>query len=158
MKVRGLILGISCFFHDSAVCLLGLDGSILAAAQEERFTRVKHDPVFPVHAINYCLQHAGIEEEDIGSIVFYEDQDLALDRVSDLLLRSPASEATAAFQEMCPSWTKNKLDIPRSIQRHLPHFCGEVLAVQHHQAHAASALYPSPFEEAAILTIDGVGE
>jgi carbamoyltransferase len=149
------ILGISCFYHDSAACLVR-DGVILAAAQEERFTRKKHDPRFPKNSIRYCLEEAGITSEDLDHVVFYDKPFLTFERLLMSYL-TVAPKGLRSWLEAMPLWLGQKLHIPKVIQREIG-YEGDVLFTEHHEAHAASAFYPSPFEEAAILTIDGVGE
>jgi carbamoyltransferase len=151
------ILGISAFYHDSAACLLR-DGEIVAAAQEERFTRKKHDAAFPAHATRYCVQEAGIGIEDLDLVVYYEKPLLKLER----LLESYVTHAPRGFGQFlrsAPGWITQKLHIPRELDRGLEgRYRGRYVFTQHHEAHAASAFYPSPFEEAAVVTLDGVGE
>lgn len=149
------ILGISCFYHDSAACILQ-DGRILAAAQEERFTRKKHDPRFPQHAIQYCLDEAKIETNQLSYVVFYDKPFLTFERLL-LSYLTVAPKGLRSWLEAMPLWLGKKLHVPKVIQREIG-YEGEVLFTEHHEAHAASAFYPSPFEEAAILTMDGVGE
>ncbi|MGI9627526.1 MAG: carbamoyltransferase family protein [Longimicrobiales bacterium] len=151
------ILGISALYHDSAAALIR-DGEIVAAAQEERFTRRKHDPRFPELAIEYCLKEAGIGAGDLDSVVFYEKPLVKFDRLLETYLRvAPAGYET--FSKAVPLWAKQKLKLPEVIREKLgPAFRGELDFVDHHEAHAASAFYPSPYEEAAILTLDAVGE
>lgn len=149
------ILGISAFYHDSAACLIQ-DGEIRAAVQEERFTRKKHDPAFPDHAIRYCLDEAGISPGDLDYIVFYEKPFLKFDRLLSTYL-AVAPRGLASFWVQMPSWLKEKLFMRATIRKHVG-YAGRILFVQHHEAHAAAAFFPSPFEEAAILTLDGVGE
>ena len=151
------ILGISCFFHDSAACLIK-DGEIVAAAQEERFTRIKHDARFPKLAINACLEQEGIDESDLACVAFYENNDLVLDRIGFEIWRQPFRVAVQQFVKLMRSWRSGKVAPHGVIRDELPNFCGEVKCVEHHHAHAASAFYPSPYDEAAVLTIDGVGE
>jgi carbamoyltransferase len=151
------ILGISCFYHDSAACLID-DGEIVAAAQNERFTRVKHDPRFPLAAINYCLEQICSEESDIDYIAFYEKPRLVLDRIADTLLRIDERQAEKVICEIAPYWRDHKYHIRSAIESAMPEFSGEVLFSEHHRSHASSAFFPSPFSESAILTIDGVGE
>lgn len=152
------ILGISAFYHDSAAALVQ-DGRIVAAAQEERFTRKRHDPRFPAKAINYCLEEAGIEAEDLDAVVFYDKAMETWDRIVRNCMHSGPSSA-ATFAKAAPS----VLGVKAWVQDHVEHAIGtvgklgRVLFTEHHMAHAASAFYPSPFEEAAILTLDGVGE
>ncbi|MFX0200418.1 MAG: carbamoyltransferase [Candidatus Hodarchaeota archaeon] len=149
------ILGISCFYHDSAACLIR-DGEILAAAQEERFTRKKHDPRFPRNAIKFCLEEGGISIQDVDYVVFYDKPLLTFERLLMSYL-TVAPKGLRSWLEAMPLWLGQKLYIPKVIQRETG-YEGEVLFTEHHEAHAASAFYPSPFNEAAILTIDGVGE
>lgn len=151
------ILGISCFFHDSAACILR-NGEIIAAAQEERFTRIKHDPAFPRFAINYCLEEAGISEKNLNNVAFYENANLLLDRITWEVRRQNASIARQQFTRLLRSYEGGKFTPEKSILHNLKGFNGTIKSVEHHHAHAAAAFYPSPFSEAAILTIDGVGE
>ncbi len=149
------ILGISAFYHDSAACLLK-DGLIVAAAQEERFSRVKHDQAFPQQAIHYCLTQAGITTADLECVVFYEKPFLKFERLLETYLAF-APRGIASFLKAMPVWIKKKLWIKDLIRQQLD-YQGTLLFPQHHQSHAASAFFPSPFEDAAFLTIDGVGE
>ena len=149
------ILGISCFYHDSAACIVR-DGVILAAAQEERFSRKKHDPRFPKNAIKYCLEEAGITTKSLDYVVFYNKPFLTFERLL-LSYLTVAPKGLRSWLEAMPLWLGQKLNIPKVIQRETG-YEGDVLYTEHHEAHAASAFYPSPFNEAAILTIDGVGE
>ncbi len=155
MRDKTYILGISCFYHDSAVCLIR-NGDILAAVQEERFTRKKHDPKFPKNAIKYCLEEAGIAIQDLDHVVFYDKPFLTFERLLMSYL-TVAPKGLRSWLEAMPLWLGQKLHIPKIIQRETG-YEGDVLFTEHHEAHAASVFYPSPFEEAAILTIDGVGE
>ena len=151
------ILGISAFYHDSAACLLQ-DGVIVAAAQEERFTRKKHDHRFPVSAIEYCLEEAGINVEDLDHVAFYDKPLLKFDRLLETYIAF-APRGFKLFLMGLPLWLKQKLHIPREIDRGLDkRFSGRYIFTEHHESHAASAFFPSPFEEAAIVTLDGVGE
>ena len=150
------ILGVSAFYHDSAACLLG-DGEILAAAQEERFTRKKGDESFPSNAVTYCLSVAGITTRDLEAVVFYDKPLLKFERILETYL-CIAPRGFASFLKAGPLWLKEKLYTDRAIRDALGGFEGKVLYAEHHESHAASAFFPSPFEEAAILTIDGVGE
>lgn len=153
--MKSYILGISAFYHDSAACLLK-NGKPIVAVQEERFTRIKHDSSFPGKAIDYCLLSEGITIDDIELIVFYEKPFLKFDRIIDTYARkSPLG--FFSFKKAMKSWVSEKLWIPSIIQKKLD-FKGEILFTEHHEAHAASAFFSSPFNEAAILTIDGVGE
>ena len=149
------ILGISAFYHDSAACLVR-DGELVAAAQEERFTRKKHDFEFPKNAVQYCLQSQGLSIKDVSYVSFYDKPLLKFERLLNTYLATAPSGFTSFFRSI-PLWLKEKLWIPDTIKRELG-FEGEVLFTEHHQSHAGSAFYPSPYDEAAILTIDGVGE
>jgi carbamoyltransferase len=149
------ILGISCFYHDSATCLVR-DGEIVAAAQEERFTRKKHDPRFPINAIRSCLKEGAITIEDVDYVVYYDKPFLTFERLLMSYL-AVAPKGLRSWLESMPLWLGQKLNIPKVIKRETG-YRGDVLFTEHHEAHAASAFYPSPFNEAAILTIDGVGE
>ncbi len=150
------ILGISSFYHDSAACLVR-DGEILAAAQEERFTRIKHDSAFPKHAIAYCLEAAGLKSgSDLDLVAFYEKPFAKFDRILSTSL-ALAPRGLQPFLKAAPTWIKEKIWLKETIRRELE-FEGKILFPEHHESHAASAFFPSPFEEAAILTIDGVGE
>jgi len=149
------ILGISCFYHDSAATLVR-NGEIVAAAQEERFSRKKHDPRFPRNAIGYCLKEAGIEAVDLDYVVFYDKPFLTFERLLMSYL-TVAPRGLRSWLEAMPLWLGQKLHLPRVVQNETG-YTGPVLYTEHHEAHAASAFYPSPFEEAAILTVDGVGE
>lgn len=150
-------LGVSCFFHDSAACLVS-EGKIIAAAQEERFSRIKHDPAFPKLAINFCLEEAKISDSDLTAVIFYEDTKLVLDRVLSTSKTSSNEIRNKQINELFKFWPSSKLLPQEVIRKHLPDFSGEIFYSQHHQSHAAAAFMPSPFSEAAILTIDGVGE
>jgi len=149
------ILGISCFYHDSAACLVQ-DGQVVAAVQEERYTRKKHDPRFPKNAIQYCLQEADITADQLDYVVFYDKPLLTFERLL-LTYLTVAPKGLRSWLEAMPLWLGQKLHVPKVIQREIG-YDGDVLFTEHHEAHAASAFYPSPFEEAAILTMDGVGE
>ena len=150
------ILGISAFYHDSAACLLAGD-RIVAAAQEERFTRVKGDARFPRRAIQSCLARAGIEASELDAVIFYEKPLLKFERLFETYL-DIAPRGLASFRRAGPLWMKERLYIEREIRAGLGGYTGKLLYTEHHESHAASAYYPSPFDEAAILTIDGVGE
>ncbi len=149
------ILGISAFYHDSAACLIS-DGKIIAAAQEERFTRKKHDPDFPKYAAAYCLKAGGITIKDVDFVAFYDKPLLKFERLLETYLAT-APQGFTSYARAMPLWLKHKLWIPDTIKSELG-YEGEVLFTEHHQSHAGSAFYPSPYQEAAILTIDGVGE
>ena len=150
------ILGISAFYHDSAAALVR-DGDILAAAQEERFSRKKHDHRFPVHAVDYCLQEAGITPDQLDHVIFYDKPLTKFERLLETYLKY-APTGIKSFNMSIPLWLKEKLWMPDTIKKALEGYSGKVLFCDHHESHAASAFLPSPFEEAAILTIDGVGE
>jgi carbamoyltransferase len=151
------ILGISAFYHDSAAALV-VDGRIVAAAQEERFTRIKHDHEFPTHAIDYCLAEAGLTPEQIDYVGFYDKPLLKFERLLETYL-AYAPQGFRSFCEAMPLWLKQKLYLPREIRKGLHgRFSKRVVFTEHHESHAASAFFPSPFEEAAIVTLDGVGE
>jgi len=149
------ILGISCFYHDSAACLVR-DGEIIAAVQEERFTRKKHDFEFPVNSINWCLKEGNIAAGDLDFIVFYDKPFIKFERILETFITYAPSGIRQFIQAM-PLWLKQKLWIPEIIRKELA-YKGKILFTEHHESHAASAFYPSPFKEAAFLTIDGVGE
>ena len=149
------ILGVSCFYHNSAASLVR-DGEIIAAAEEERFTRLKNDRRFPHEAINYCLEEAGIDSRELDAVVYYDNAALTFERILHTQLVTGAAGEDTWLQVM-PSWCRYKLHIPRLIRKYLQ-YEGTVLQDVHHRSHAASAFYPSPYERAAILTIDGVGE
>jgi carbamoyltransferase len=149
------ILGISCYYHDAAACLLK-NGKIVAAAEEERFTKVKHDNSFPINAIEYCLKAAGIAAKDLRCIAFYEKPLVKFERILQTFVETyPAGYIS--FWKMVPTWVNEKLRI-RSIIKKKVNYKGDVLFVDHHTSHAASAFFVSPFKEAAIMTVDGVGE
>ena len=151
------ILGISGFYHDSAAAIIQND-QIIAAAQEERFTRIKHDESFPTNAVEYCLSEANISLNAVDHIVFYEKPFLKFDRLLETYLAF-APSGFGSFVKAMPQWLKQKLHLPREIRKGLPGEWKKNLAfTSHHESHAASAFFPSPFEDAAILTMDGVGE
>lgn len=149
------ILGISAFYHDSAACLIQ-DGEIIAAAQEERFTRKKHDHSFPANAIKYCLQEAGLAGKDLDLVAFYDKPFLKFERILETYL-AYAPLGLPSFIKAMPLWLKQKLWIKELIRDEL-NYKGKIIFPEHHESHAASAFFPSPFSEAAFLTIDGVGE
>lgn len=149
------ILGISAFYHDSAACLVQ-DGNITAAVQEERFSRLKHDAGFPDRAIEYCLKTGSLETADLDYIAFYEKPFQKFDRLLHTYL-AYAPRGLASFIRAMPLWLKQKLWIKDYIARELD-FPGQILFLEHHQSHAAAAFFPSPYDEAAFLTVDGVGE
>ena len=149
------ILGISAYYHDSAACLVR-DGEIVAAAQEERFTRRKHDERYPRHAIDYCLQEGAVTTKDLDFVAFYEKPFTKFDRIlHSYLAYAPAG--IHSFLKAIPIWIKEKIWMKAELQKEL-NFAGPIIFPEHHESHAASAFYPSPFQEAAFLTIDGVGE
>ncbi len=151
------ILGISAFYHDSAAALM-VDGEVVAAAQEERFTRKKHDYEFPTQAIEYCLGHAGLTPADLDYVGFYDKPLLKFERLLETYL-AYAPVGFRSFLKAMPLWLKQKLHLPKEIRKGLKNqYSRRVVFTEHHESHAASAFYPSPFDEAAILTIDGVGE
>ncbi|GAA5214157.1 carbamoyltransferase [Corallincola platygyrae] len=157
------ILGISALYHDSAAALVE-DGRIIAAAQEERFTRRKHDPSFPAQAINYCLETAGCQLTDLDHIVFYDKPLLKFERLLETYMAS-APRGFASFVRAMPIWLKEKLYLKSLLRRELSQLAGvskqelpKLLFAEHHQSHAASAFFPSPFDKAAVLCLDGVGE
>ncbi len=150
------ILGISAFYHDSAACLLK-DGEIIACAQEERFSRRKHDFDFPKQAIDYCLKEGRITIEDLDYVAFYDKPFIKFERIIETYL-SYAPRGIRSFLIAMPLWLKKKLLIKQYIYKQLPAYKGKIIFPEHHESHAASAFYPSPFKEAAFLTVDGVGE
>lgn len=157
------IVGISSYYHDSAACIIK-DGSILAAAQEERFTRIKHDKSFPFHALRYCIEEAKINPEEIDFIVFHEKPFLKFERILETYL-AYAPKGILQFMKALPVWAKEKLFQKKEILKELNSCFGEelnfndkLLFSEHHLSHSASAFFPSPYADAAILTMDGVGE
>ena len=149
------ILGISCWYHDAAACLVR-DGRIVAAAQEERFSRKKHDPSFPRRAIAYCLREGGIDASDLDVAAFYDKPFLKFERLLETYV-AVAPKGLRSFVKAMPLWLKEKLWIPDLIAKELD-YDGPIVFPEHHESHAASAFFPSPFERAAFLTTDGVGE
>ena len=150
------ILGISAFYHDSAACLVE-DGEIVAAAQEERFTRKKHDPEFPANALHYCLEETGTQIGDLDYIAFYDKPFIKFERLLKTYL-TYAPQGLRSFLIGIPEWLGRKLWIKELISDELEDTDVPLLFPAHHESHAASAFYPSPFSEAAIITVDGVGE
>lgn len=150
------VLGLSAYYHDAAAALLE-DGRIVAAAQEERFTRRKHDPSFPSNAVNYCLREAGIRLADVDHVAFYEKPLIKFDRLLSTYFGS-VPRGYRSYLAAMPVWLGEKLWQADELREQLPEYEGEILFGYHHESHAASAFYPSPFEEAAVITIDGVGE
>lgn len=151
-----VILGISCFYHDSAATLVR-DGEIIAAAQEERFTRKKHDSDFPKHAIAYCLREGSVNIGGVDYVAFYDKPFIKFERIIETYL-AYSPRGLKSFLMAVPLWLKEKLWMSELIRKELEGYKGEIVFPEHHESHAASAFYPSPFEEAAFLTIDGVGE
>ena len=156
-----LVLGLSAYYHDSAAALLR-DGAIAAAAQEERFTRIKHDARFPSRAVRYCLQEACVALDDVDAIVFYEKPFLKFERLLETYLAT-APRGFRSFRAAMPIWTKQKLFQKRTLRKALEGLGGSriesrLLFAEHHQSHAASAFFPSPFDDAVVVTMDGVGE
>jgi len=149
------VLGVSAYYHDSAAALIK-DGEIIAAAQEERFTRKKHDYSFPKNAINYCLKEAGICVKDLGYVAFYDKPFIKFERILETYM-AYAPSGYRSFIKAVPLWIKKKLWMKDLIVKELG-FSGKMIFPEHHQSHAASAFFPSPYSEAAILTLDGVGE
>lgn len=149
------ILGISCFYHDAAACIV-TDGEVIAAAEEERFTRRKHDPAFPSRAVAYCLEEAGIEASRLDHVVFYEKPFVKFERIVESILAT-APRSFSPFLKAFPLWAKEKIHLPDIVARETG-YRGSCLFTAHHESHAASAFFPSPFGEAAFLTVDGVGE
>jgi carbamoyltransferase len=155
--MKSSILGISAFYHDSAAALIA-DGEIVAAAQEERFTRVKHDHRFPLHAVDYCLEEGGLKPEQLDYVVFYEKPFQKFERLLETYLAF-APAGLRSFMAAMPLWLKTKLHLPREIRKSLRGaYKRQIVFTGHHESHAASAFFPSPYDEAAILTLDGVGE
>ncbi|MCU0790900.1 MAG: hypothetical protein MUE79_07610, partial [Nitratireductor sp.] len=156
------ILGISAFYHDSAAALVA-DGRIVAAAQEERFTRVKHDSGFPANAVTYCLEAGGCTLQDVDHVVFYDKPFLKFERLLETYLAF-APRGFASFKMAMPVWLREKLFQKNLLGSELKKIDpewkdnGRLLFTEHHVSHAASAFFPSPFEEAVVLTMDGVGE
>ncbi|WP_435010664.1 carbamoyltransferase family protein [Tundrisphaera lichenicola] len=151
------ILGISAFYHDSAAALV-VDGRVVAAAQEERFTRKKHDAGFPTRAVAFCLEEAGISAGDLDWVGFYDKPLLKFERLLETYL-TLAPQGFRSFAQALPVWVREKLFLPRTMSKALGGaYKKRFVFAEHHESHAASAFYPSPFEEAAILTVDGVGE
>jgi carbamoyltransferase len=150
------VLGISCFYHDAAAAVLR-DGVVIAASQEERFSRKKHDSGFPHHAIRYVLHEAGLRPEELDAVGFYDKPLLKFERMlATYVATFPRS--FSSFRTAMPVWLHEKLWVPSIIRKELKPYKGPILFAEHHTSHAASCFLPSPFEEAAILTVDGVGE
>ena len=149
------ILGISAFYHDSAATLIK-NGKIIAAAQEERFTRKKNDQSFPRFAINFCLEEAGINPSELEAVVYYDNAYLTLERIMSSFLKTYPN-SLRSWINYIPKWLTHKLFVPSLIRKQLK-YKGKILHTYHHRSHLASAFFPSPFKSSAILTIDGVGE
>ncbi len=151
------ILGISAYYHDSAACLIQ-DGKIVAAAQEERFSRKKHDSGFPGNAVEFCLEAGGIKASDLDLVTFYDKPLLKFDRILETYI-AYAPSGFKLFLMGLPLWLREKLHTPRQLDIGLKRqYTGRYVFTEHHESHAASAFFPSPFEEAAVVTLDGVGE
>ena len=151
------ILGISAFYHDSAACLVR-DGEVVAAAQEERFSRKKNDSEFPAAAVRYCLEQVEIEPDQLDFVAYYEKSLLKFERLIETYLEF-APAGFPSFRKALPLWLGRKLSVPRELKRGIGlNTARGFVFLEHHEAHAAAAFFPSPFEEAAIITVDGVGE
>ena len=150
------ILGISCYYHDSAAAILK-DGEVIAAVEEERFSRKKNDDGFPKHAINYCLNDSGISASDLNCVVFYDKSILKFERLLDNYI-AVAPRGLRSFLDTIPKWLHKRLWVKEEIKKHLVGFKGKIYFPEHHMSHAAYSFFTSPFEESAILTVDGVGE
>ena len=149
------VLGISAFYHDSAAAMVR-DGEIVAAVQEERFSRRKHDPRFPTQAIDYCLEAAQLDRRDLDAVAFYDNPALSLDRIIRTLVVA-GRNGLPSWLRSAPSWLSGNLAVERLVREQLKADI-PVLFSEHHFSHAASTFYPSPFDQAAVLTVDGVGE
>ena len=149
-------LGISCYYHDSAAALLK-DGKVIAAVEEERFSRIKFDDEFPHESIQWCLDEAKIKPEQIDSVAFYDKPVLKFERLLDNYI-AVAPRGLYSFLDVIPKWIHKRLWIKNDIKKALKGFKGEIIFPEHHLSHAAHAFYTSPFKESAVLTIDGVGE
>src|SRR6266702_7445562 len=149
------ILGLSAFYHGSAACLVR-DGEIIAAAQEERFTRKKHDASFPEQAVRYCLRESGLNVNELDYVTFYEKPFLKFDRILHTYL-AYAPVGLRSFLMAIPLWIRERIWMKELIKKQLG-YEGTIIFPEHHESHAASAFFPSPYQEAAFLTVDGVGE
>ena len=149
-------LGISCYYHDSAAALLK-DGNVIAAVEEERFSRRKFDDNYPKMAIDWCLTEAGITPEQVDGIAFYDKPIVKFERLLDNYI-AVAPRGLNSFMDVIPKWLQNRLWIKNEIKSHLKGYKGEIIFPEHHLSHAAHAFYTSPFDKAAFLTVDGVGE
>ena len=161
--VATAILGISAFYHDSAAALV-VDGEIVAAAQQERFSRKKHDAGFPADAISYCLEEGGLQLSDIDHVVFYDKPLIKFERLIETYLAF-APRGFKSFFAAIPVWLKEKLYLKKTLRRGLSALSGvpesrlpQLMFTEHHQSHAASAFFPSPFQKSAVICFDGVGE
>ena len=150
------ILGLSAYYHDSAACLVE-DGRVIAAAQEERFTRIKHDAEFPAHAVEYCLHAAGITASQLDLVGFYEKPLVKFSRLLETYIAC-APRGLQSYVRAMPLWLSDKLLIHDDIRSRLDGYAGEILFGEHHESHAASAFFMSPYQKAAVLCMDGVGE
>ena len=150
------ILGISCYYHDSAAAILK-DGKVVAAVEEERFSRIKNDDGFPKQAIDYCMKAAGISGSDLTCISFYDKPILKFDRLLDNYI-AVAPRGLRSFIDVIPKWLHKRLWVKEEIKKHLGGYKGKIYFPEHHLSHAAYTFFTSPFSEAAILTVDGVGE
>ena len=150
------VLGISCYYHDSAAALLQ-DGDIIAAVEEERFSRNKFDDSFPKNAIDYCLREGNISSEQIDCVAFYDKSVLKFERLLDNYI-AVAPRGLRSFLDVIPKWIHKRLWVKDEIKKHLKNFDGQIVFPEHHMSHAAYSFYSSPFDDAAILTVDGVGE
>jgi len=150
------ILGISCYYHDSAAAILK-DGVVVAAVEEERFSREKNDDGFPKHAIDYCMKAAGISEKDLACVAFYDKSVLKFDRLLDNYI-AVSPRGLFSFLNVIPKWLHKRLWVKEEIKKHLGGYKGKIYFPEHHLSHAAYTFFTSPFTEAAILTVDGVGE
>ena len=149
-------LGISCYYHDSSAAILK-DGKVIAAVEEERFSRKKFDDDFPKQAINWWLKESGISSKNLDSVAFYDKPVLKFERLLDNYI-AVAPRGLYSFLDVIPKWIHKRLWVKDEISKHLKDFNGEIIFPEHHMSHAAHAFFTSPFDEAAILTIDGVGE
>jgi len=150
------ILGISCYYHDSAAAILK-DGQVIAAVEEERFSRKKNDDSFPKLAINYCMEEAGISPSDLACVAFYDKSVLKFERLLDNYI-AVAPRGLGSFLDTIPKWLHKRLWVKDEIKKHLKGFEGKIYFPEHHLSHAAYTFFTSPFNESAILTVDGVGE
>ena len=150
------ILGISCYYHDSAACVLK-DDKVIAAVEEERFSRKKFDDSFPKSAIDYCMNEAGISQNDLDCVAFYDKVVLKFERLLDNYI-SVAPRGMGSFLDVIPKWIHKRIWLKEEIRKHLGGYKGKIIFPEHHLSHAAHTFFSSPFDESAILTVDGVGE